>query len=549
MKSKKKKKEIVVNSNLNYNGKAGFVYLIQIPYLCGSKKIKRMSVRVRFAPSPTGALHIGGVRTALYNYLFAKKHGGDFLLRIEDTDQNRFVEGAEEYIRESLNWAGLKVDEGVGVGGEFGPYRQSERKHIYKKYADQLLDSGNAYIAFDTPQELDAKRRECESNKTPFIYNAVSRNDMKNSLTLSKEDTEKLLADNIPFVVRFKMPKQEELLLKDAIRGEIRINTNTLDDKVLFKSDGLPTYHLANVVDDHLMKITHVIRGEEWLPSMPLHILLYKAFGWEEEMPEFSHLSLILKPVGKGKLSKRDGDKMGFPVFPMEWKDPKTGEISTGYKEEGYLPEAFVNMLALLGWNPGTEQELFSMKELVESFQLKRVGKSGAKFDPEKVRWFNHQYIVKKTDAEIALLYVPILKEKGITIAQDKLEKICKGVKDRINFISELWEQTEFFFQAPTVYDKKAIKKQWKADTAQILSELVSEVLSSTEDYESKLLEEKVKKWIAQKELSMGRVMAPFRIAVVGGLKGPHLFDIVEQLGKEETVVRIFKAVERIGRD
>lgn len=549
MKSKKKKKEIVVNSNLNYNGKAGFVYLIQIPYLCGSKKIKRMSVRVRFAPSPTGALHIGGVRTALYNYLFAKKHGGDFLLRIEDTDQNRFVEGAEEYIRESLNWAGLKVDEGVGVGGEFGPYRQSERKHIYKKYADQLLDSGNAYIAFDTPQELDAKRRECESNKTPFIYNAVSRNDMKNSLTLSKEDTEKLLADNIPFVVRFKMPKQEELLLKDTIRGEIRINTNTLDDKVLFKSDGLPTYHLANVVDDHLMKITHVIRGEEWLPSMPLHILLYKAFGWEEEMPEFSHLSLILKPVGKGKLSKRDGDKMGFPVFPMEWKDPKTGEISTGYKEEGYLPEAFVNMLALLGWNPGTEQELFSMKELVESFQLKRVGKSGAKFDPEKVRWFNHQYIVKKTDAEIAMLYAPILKEKGITIAQDKLEKICKGVKDRINFISELWEQTEFFFQAPTVYDKKAIKKQWKADTAQILSGLVSEVLSSTEDYESKLLEEKVKKWIAQKELSMGRVMAPFRIAVVGGLKGPHLFDIVEQLGKEETVVRIFKAVETIGRD
>lgn len=503
-------------------------------------------VRVRFAPSPTGALHIGGVRTALYNYLFAKKHGGDFLLRIEDTDQTRFVEGAEEYIIASLAWAGLKVDEGIGAGGDLGPYRQSERKEIYKQYADQLLNSGNAYIAFDTPEELDAKRKESEANKEPFIYNAVSRGRMRNSLTLSKEETKNLLAENVPFVVRFKIPEDESLVLKDNIRGDIRIHTRTLDDKVLFKSDGLPTYHLANVVDDYLMEISHVIRGEEWLPSMPLHVLLYRALGWEEAMPEFSHLPLILKPVGKGKLSKRDGDKLGFPVFPMEWKDPKTEEKSMGYKEEGYFPEAFVNMLALLGWNPGTEQELFSLDELITAFDLKRVGKSGAKFDPEKVRWFNHQYLVKKTNTELAMLFAPYLEEKGIDAPLEKVAYICGEVKDRVDFVSELWEQTDFFFESPTTFDTKAVKKQWKPETADILSSLVAEVLSVTEDYNSEPLEAKVKEWIQAKELGMGKVMAPFRIALVGGLRGPHLFDIAEQLGKEETVKRILFAIENI---
>ncbi len=498
-------------------------------------------VRVRFAPSPTGGLHIGGVRTALYNYLFAKKHGGDFLLRIEDTDQTRYVEGAEDYIQEALKWAGITVDEGVGVGGKHAPYRQSERKELYKKYANQLLESGNAYIAFDTAEELAEKRNQAEQNKEPFIYNASSRKYLRNSIALSKEETQQLLNEGVPYVVRFKIPENETLTFNDIVRGEMTINTSTLDDKVLFKSDGLPTYHLANIVDDYLMEISHVIRGEEWLPSLPLHILLYKALGWEKEMPEFAHLSLILKPVGKGKLSKRDGEKMGFPVFPLAWQE------ASGYREDGYFPEAFVNMLALLGWNSGTEQELFTMEELIEAFDLHRVSKSGAKFDPEKTKWFNHQYLIQKTDAEIAELFLPMLEEKGIHIALEKLEKICGEVKERVNFISELWEQTDFFFQAPQSYDEKAIKKQWKEDTASILLALKQEVLEKEENYESQNLEDKVKVWISEKELGMGKVMAPFRIAIVGGLRGPHLFDILNLIGKEETVSRIQNAITVLG--
>ncbi len=498
-------------------------------------------VRVRFAPSPTGALHIGGVRTALYNYLFAKKHGGDFLLRIEDTDQTRYVEGAESYIQKSLEWAGLQVDEGVGVGGEHAPYRQSERKDLYQKYAQQLLDSGNAYYAFDTPEELAEKRIAAEQNKEPFIYNAASRDQLRNSLALSQEETQQLLKDGVSYVVRFKMPENKNVFLKDIVRGEMTVNTATLDDKVLFKSDGLPTYHLANVVDDYLMQISHVIRGEEWLPSLPLHVLLYEALGWKNEMPEFAHLSLILKPVGKGKLSKRDGEKMGFPVFPLAWEDAR------GYKEDGYFPEAFVNMLALLGWNPGTEQELFSMDELIQAFDLKRVSKSGAKFDPEKVKWFNHQYLIRKSDEEIATLFAPILEEKGIVVGKEKLAKICGEVKERLNFVHELWEQTDFYFEAPKSYDSKAIKKQWKEDTATLLQALKDDVLESTENFSSAALEESVKAWITAKELGMGKIMSPLRIAVVGGLRGPHLFDIMEQIGKAETLSRLEQAVKTLG--
>ncbi|PVX51892.1 glutamyl-tRNA synthetase [Balneicella halophila] len=497
-------------------------------------------VRVRFAPSPTGALHIGGVRTALYNYLFAKKHGGDFILRIEDTDQTRYVEGAEEYIQEALKWSGLKVDEGVGVGGPHAPYRQSERKELYRQYSDQLLESGNAYLAFDTPEELAKKRQEAEQNKEPFIYNSVSRNQMRNSISLSCEETQKLLDEGAPYVVRFKIPEDETLHLKDIVRGDMSVNTSTLDDKVLFKSDGLPTYHLANIVDDHLMEISHVIRGEEWLPSLPLHVLLYRALGWENSMPEFAHLSLILKPVGKGKLSKRDGEKMGFPVFPLAWEE------SAGYREDGYFPEAFVNMLALLGWNPGTEQELFTMEELIEAFDLSRVSKSGAKFDPEKVKWFNHQYLIKKTDEEIASLFMPILEEKGISISKDKLTAICGEVKERVSFVSELWEQTDFYFQAPEEFDEKAVKKQWKENTANILQSLLDEVIVDSDDFSSANLEAKVKEWITNEELGMGKVMAPFRIAMVGGLRGPHLFDITEQLGKDETIARLKYAIEKL---
>lgn len=457
-------------------------------------------VRVRFAPSPTGALHLGGVRTALFNYLFARHYGGDFLLRIEDTDQTRYVPGAEEYIIESLKWCGLKVDEGVGAGGEYGPYRQSERKAIYKAYAEQLIASGNAYYSFDTAEELDALRKACEEQGETFIYNARSRKKLKNSLNLSPEEVEKLLNNGTSYVIRFKMPENEELCLHDVIRGEVHFNSSLLDDKVLYKSDGMPTYHLANIVDDHLMKITHVIRGEEWLPSLPLHVLLYKAFGWEDTMPVFAHLPLILKPIGNGKLSKRDGNKMGFPVFPMEFTDPATGEKWHGYKEDGYFPEAFINMLALLGWNPGTEQEIFSMQELCELFTLDRVKKSGAKFDPEKTKWFNHKYLVAKSDAELATLVGEMLTAGQLEFNRSKVERICRLMKERYNFVEDLYEDCRFFFVAPTEYNEKDCKKYWKDDAPVLMKELL-ELLKSINDYSFQNTEKVISAWITEKQL------------------------------------------------
>ena len=499
-------------------------------------------VRVRFAPSPTGALHLGGVRTALFNYLFARHYGGDFLLRIEDTDQTRYVPGAEEYIIESLKWCGLKVDEGVGAGGEYGPYRQSERKAIYKAYAEQLIASGNAYYSYDTAEELDALRKACEEQGETFIYNARSRKKLKNSLNLSPEEVEKLLNNGTSYVIRFKMPENEELCLHDVIRGEVHFNSSLLDDKVLYKSDGMPTYHLANIVDDHLMKITHVIRGEEWLPSLPLHVLLYKAFGWEDTMPVFAHLPLILKPVGNGKLSKRDGNKMGFPVFPMEFTDPATGEKWHGYKEDGYFPEAFINMLALLGWNPGTEQEIFSMQELCELFTLDRVKKSGAKFDPEKTKWFNHKYLVAKSDAELATLVGEMLTAGQLEFNRSKVERICRLMKERYNFVEDLYEDCRFFFVAPTEYNEKDCKKYWKDDAPVLMKELL-ELLKSINDYSFQNTEKVISAWITEKQLGFGKVMNPFRVAIVGAAKGPHMFDVIEIIGKEETIRRMEKAI------
>lgn len=499
-------------------------------------------VRVRFAPSPTGPLHMGGVRTALFNYLFAKRNGGKFLLRIEDTDQTRFVPGAEDYIVEALNWCGITIDEGATVGGEYGPYKQSERKAIYKQYADQLIKAGYAYYAFDSAEDLNTARAKCEENKTTFIYNCSSRDSLNNSLSLSSEETQALLEANTPYVVRFKMPEGETLALKDIIRGDVSFQTSLLDDKVLYKSDGMPTYHLANVVDDYLMKISHVIRGEEWLPSMPLHVLLYKTLGWEADMPEFAHLPLILKPVGKGKLSKRDGDKLGFPVFPLEWKDLKTGDISTGYREDGYFPEAFINMLALLGWNPGTEQEIFSLDELSKIFSLDRVGKSGSKFDPEKTKWFNHQYLMNKSDDQVAELFKLELSSKAISYEGIDVTRICGMVKERVQFIPELWAQTNFFFEAPVEYDAKTVKKNWKEGTAVLMEELIS-VLKGIEDFSSENSEPIVKEWITGKEIGFGKIMNPFRLAVVGAGKGPHMFDIIEMIGKEETLSRLEKAI------
>ena len=503
-------------------------------------------VRVRFAPSPTGPLHMGGVRTALFNYLFARKHKGEFLLRIEDTDQTRYVPGAEDYIAESLKWCGITIDEGATVGGEYGPYRQSERKPMYREYADQLIASGDAYYAFDTAEELDAIRKKCEEEKKTFIYNHETRDSLNNSLALSAEEVQAKIEAGEPYVVRFKMPVGEELHLDDEIRGHVVFNTSTLDDKVLFKSDGMPTYHLANVVDDYLMKISHVIRGEEWLPSMPLHVLLYKKLGWEADMPKFAHLPLILKPVGKGKLSKRDGDKLGFPVFPLEWKDPKSNEISSGYREDGYFPEAFVNMLAFLGWNPGTEQEIFSMGELSQVFSLERVGKSGSKFDPEKTKWFNRQYLVNKSDEEIGALFAEqILKAKGIEADQAVVNRVCGMVKDRVDFIAELWDQVNFFFEAPQEFDAKTVKKGWKQDTPELMTEL-NGILGGIEDFSSENTESIVKEWITAKEIGFGKVMNPFRLAMVGAGKGPHMFDIIEILGKEETIARLNFAMETI---
>ena len=500
-------------------------------------------VRVRFAPSPTGALHIGGVRTALYNYLFARQHGGDLVFRIEDTDSNRFVPGAEEYIIESFRWLGIKFDEGVSFGGEHGPYRQSERRSIYKKYVEQLLAADKAYIAFDTPEQLEAKRAEIQN----FQYDAHTRGEMTNSLTLPKEEVERRIADGEQYVVRFKVEPGIEVHINDMIRGHVVIKSDILDDKVLYKSaDELPTYHLANIVDDHLMEITHVIRGEEWLPSAPLHVLLYRAFGWEDTMPTFAHLPLLLKPEGKGKLSKRDGDRLGFPVFPLEWHDPKTGDVSSGYRESGYFPEAVVNFLALLGWNPGTEQELFTLDELVQAFDIHKCSKAGARFDYQKGIWFNHEYMLKKSNEEVANLFAPIVANNGVDESMERITKVVAMMKDRVNFVKELWPLCSFFFIAPTEYDEKTVKKRWKADSAKVMSEL-ADVLEGIDEFSVEGQEPVVMKWIEEKGYKLGDVMNAFRLTLVGIGKGPGMFDISAFLGKEETLKRMRKAIEVLG--
>jgi glutamyl-tRNA synthetase len=524
-------------------------------YLCDKQKQKikninmsnNKSVRVRFAPSPTGPLHMGGVRTALFNYLFARQNGGTFILRIEDTDQTRYVKGAEDYIVESLKWCGLEFDEGPVQGGNYGPYRQSERKAQYREFADLLIEKEHAYYAFDTSEELDLARKEAEADGRTFSYDEHTRLSMKNSLSLPGEEVENLLQHGAPYVIRFKMPEQAEMVDdEDMIRGKVSFRTSDLDDKVLFKADGMPTYHLANVVDDHLMEVTHVIRGEEWLPSMPLHVLLYRSFGWEK--PVFSHLPLILKPQGKGKLSKRDGDKLGFPVFPLQWTDPETGEVSAGYREEGYFPEAFINMLALLGWNPGTEQEIFSKEELVKAFSFERVNKAGARFDPEKAKWFNHQYLINAPDEELAGFFGPVLIEKGVVPPPtDFLARIVSLVKERVSFVSELWEQTAFFFVVPSDYDAKVAKKRWKGDVPVFMDQLADFLDDVTADWQADLLKEQVSSLISEKEMNFGGVMNSLRLALVGGSFGPDLFTIVEMLGKEEVVLRIRKAVAQLG--
>ena len=494
-------------------------------------------VRVRFAPSPTGALHIGGVRTALFNYLFAKKHNGVFYLRIEDTDQNRYVAGAEKYILDALDWLGISPDETVDKNEKFRPYRQSERKDIYKKYAAELINSGNAYYAFDTAEALDLERKQNEANGKTFIYNWHNREKLDTSLVISSEETEKRIASGADYVIRFKTPVDEILILEDSIRGEIKFDTNLLDDKIIFKSDGMPTYHLANIIDDHLMQTSHVIRGEEWLPSMPLHVMLYRAFGWEA--PQFAHLPLILKPIGNGKLSKRDGDKLGFPVFPLQW-ETESG-IQLGYKEQGFYPEAVINFLALLGWNDGTEQEIFSLSELIEKFDLSRVNKSGAKFDPEKNKWFNHQYLQKQSNESLAKAFAPILLEKGIIVSDEKTIKIVSLIKERANFVSEFWEMSNFFFEEPTAYDEKAAKN-WKEETSELMKKLI-DILNSIHDFTSQNIETIVKNWMTENEIGMGKIMQPFRLSLVGALKGPHLFDIIEVIGKENAVLRITNAI------
>lgn len=500
-------------------------------------------VRVRFAPSPTGPLHIGGVRTALYNYLFARQHGGKLIFRIEDTDSHRFVPGAEDYIIEAFKWLGITFDEGVSFGGDKGPYRQSERREIYKTYVKQLLDAGKAYIAFDTPEELDAKRNEIKN----FQYDAHTRGMMRNSLTLGEEETKRLIESGEQYVVRFKIEPNEDVHVNDIIRGDVVINSSILDDKVLYKSaDELPTYHLANIVDDHLMEITHVIRGEEWLPSAPLHVLLYRAFGWEDSMPRFAHLPLLLKPDGKGKLSKRDGDRLGFPVFPLEWTDPKTGERSSGYRESGYLPEAVVNFLALLGWNPGTDQEILSMQELIDQFDLEKCSKAGARFDYVKGTWFNHEYILKKTDAELAPDFDRILRQNGIEAPMERVTAVVGMMKSRVNFIKELWPLCKFFFVAPENYDEKNTRKRWKENSHTQLSELC-DFLEQLDDFSLENQEAQVMKWIEEKEYRTGDIMNAWRLALVGEGKGPHMFDISAFLGKEETLRRTRRAIEVLG--
>ncbi|WP_117880151.1 glutamate--tRNA ligase [Aureibaculum luteum] len=514
------------------------------------------NVRVRFAPSPTGPLHIGGVRTALFNYLFAKNNGGTFILRIEDTDQNRYVEGAEKYIVDSLNWLNFPFDEGPEIGGNHGPYRQSERKEIYKEHIDTLIANGNAYYAFDTSEKLDFHRKDHEAKGKTFIYNWHNRLKLDNSLSLDADAVQKRIDSGEKYVIRFKSPENESLILNDIIRGEITIDTKVLDDKILFKSDGMPTYHLANIVDDHLMEISHVIRGEEWLPSMALHILLYRAFAWDA--PEFAHLPLILKPEGKGKLSKRDGDKLGFPVFPLEWRN--NGDVSRGYKEDGYFPEAVVNMLALLGWNEGSgsEKEIYSLEELINAFSLKHVSKAGAKFNPDKTKWFNQQYLQLKTDDELADLFSlhilamnsnPLLMEsinKTAKHLEDKnyIKKVVSSIKERATFVSDLLSLGNFFFIAPSSYDDKA-KKQWKEGTPELMNELIS-VLNPIQDFTSNNIETIVKEWITNKEIGFGKVMQPLRLSLVGAMQGPHIFDIMDLIGKEDTIERIESAIERL---
>lgn len=501
-----------------------------------------MSVRVRFAPSPTGPLHIGGVRTALFNYLFAKKHGGTFYLRIEDTDQTRFVPEAEAYIFEALEWLGIAPDETIGKNEKFGPYRQSERKAMYQQYADQLINSGWAYYAFDTAESLDAMRKEAEAAGKTFIYNHSVREQLDNSLTISREKVAERIASGEQYVIRFKTPVNEILELKDIIRGDIKFDTNLLDDKVLFKSDGMPTYHLANIVDDHLMETSHVIRGEEWLPSMPLHVLLYKAFGWNA--PEFAHLPLILKPIGNGKLSKRDGDKMGFPVFPLEWHTEEGN--SSGYRENGFFPEAVINFLALLGWNDGTEQEIFSLDELVQKFDLNRIHKAGAKFDPEKNKWFNHQYLIGKSDESLAKAFEKdVINRIGkCDFSFVEMTKIVSLIKERAHFVNEFWDLADYFFVAPTSYDEKAAKN-WKEETPVLMQQVISE-LNNIEDFSSVNIETLLKEWMTTNEIGMGKVMQPLRLSLVGALKGPHLFDIIEMIGKAETIKRIGKAIQTL---
>jgi glutamyl-tRNA synthetase len=498
-------------------------------------------VRVRFAPSPTGPLHIGGVRTALYNYLFAKKNKGTFILRIEDTDQTRFVEGAEEYIIESLKWCGMKIDEGINEGGNYGPYRQSDKKEQYRQYADILVSKGDAYYAFDTSEKLEELRINAEREGKAFIYNASVRSSMRNSLSMHETEWKELLEKGEPYVIRYKMALNEDIHCDDMIRGHIVVNTSTLDDKVLFKADGMPTYHLAHLVDDHLMEISHVIRGEEWLPSLPLHVLLYRSFGWEA--PRFAHLPLLLKPDGKGKLSKRDGDKMGFPVFPLYWP---YGETAKGYREEGYYPEAFINMLALLGWNPGTEKEIFSMDELVEAFSIERVHKAGSRFDPEKAKWFNHQYLIQRSDNQLALEFRDYLRAQGFHHDIGDLETIVGLVKERVSFVKDIWNETDFFFRGPDSYDKEAVKKRWLPGTPAQLLELKS-VLEGIDKFTPEFTERVVKNWIAEKEYNTGAVMNAFRLVVVGALRGPHLFDIITWIGKEESLNRIEKGISSIG--
>lgn len=508
--------------------------------------MSQRKVRVRFAPSPTGPLHMGGVRTALYNYLFAKQNGGDFILRIEDTDQTRFVPGAEDYIIESLKWCKMPLDEGQSVGGNYGPYKQSERKHLYRKYADQLIEAGHAYYAFDTAEDLDRVREMAKSAGSPsWQYNHVTRAQMKNSLTLSEAETQQRLDNGEPYVIRIKLPRNEEVKFEDMIRGWVSVNTNNMDDKVLFKSDGMPTYHLANIVDDHLMEISHVIRGEEWLPSAPLHILMYRYLGWEETRPQFAHLPLLLKPDGNGKLSKRDGDRLGFPVFPLQWKDPETGNISSGYREEGYFPEAFINMLAFLGWNPGTDQELFTMQELIDSFKISRVNKAGAKYDHDKTKWFNQQYLRHKSDEQLAELLLPYLEAKGYSTDKAYAAKVVAIMKERAYFIEDLLNEGEYFYVAPAAYDEKTVNKKWNAEARQHVENLADR-FESLEFFDATTIEDNFKAYLTEKETGFGKVGPGFRLAVTGLGMGASMFEICAILGKKETLQRMRTALEKL---